>query len=128
MIIVTVSNITYNEELKFTDADDELSVTVKGHALFEEISKNLEQGVKKGENIICAAVSFAALTLLKSIKIIGDIQFNYTIEDGLLHFTVNLSELDSDRKKVLKILLEAFLIGLFDIRQKYQDFISINFI
>ena len=128
MITVTVSNITYNKELKFTDADDELSVTVKGHALFEEISKNLEYSVKKGENIICAAVSFAALTLLKSIKIIGDIEFNYTIANGLLQFTLKLSELDSERKNVLKILLEAFLIGLFDIRQKYQDVISINFI
>jgi uncharacterized protein YsxB (DUF464 family) len=127
LIIVTISNITYDEELEFIDADGVLSVTVKGHALFDDIAENQGFNTKKGENIICAAVSYAALTLVKSVRIIGGILFEYAIRNGLLQFSIKLPELDQDKKNVLKILLESFIIGLLDLKQKYGEFIELQF-
>jgi uncharacterized protein YsxB (DUF464 family) len=127
LIIITISNITYGEKLDFTDAGGVLSVAVKGHAVFDDIAENRGLNTKKGENIICAAVSYAALTLIKSIRIIGGILFDYTIKNGFLQFSINLSELDQDKKNVLKILLESFIIGLLDVKQKYGEFIELHF-
>jgi len=127
LIIITISNITYGEKLDFTDAGGVLSVAVKGHALFDDIAENQGLNTKKGENIICAAVSYASLTLIKSVGIIGGILFDYTIKNGFLQFSINLSELDQDKKNVLKILLESFIIGLLDVKQKYGEFIELHF-
>jgi uncharacterized protein YsxB (DUF464 family) len=73
-------------------------------------------------------VSYAALTLLKSIKIIGDMEPRYTLESGLLRLAINWRELDPKRKNVLKILLESFIIGMLEIREKYRGIIDIHFI
>ncbi len=126
MITVTLSNIAYDQELTFIDADSLIAVTVEGHALLEDIAKKPGFDAKKGENIACAAVSYAALTLLKSIRIIIGISFEYAIEDGFLQFRISLPELDQEKKKILKILLESFIIGLLDIKQKYVELIKLD--
>jgi uncharacterized protein YsxB (DUF464 family) len=129
LITVTLSNIIYTEELEFVQRGDGIvSLTVQGHALFGDIVENKARGLKKGESIVCAAVSYAALTLLKSIKIIGDMEPRYTLESGLLRLAINWRELDPKRKNVLKILLESFIIGMLEIREKYRGIIDIHFI
>jgi len=128
LIIVTLLHIIYNEKLEFTqDGGGDISVSVKGHAVPEDSGGIGGSNTAKGENIICAAVSFAALTLLRSIKIVGNIDPDYTFDDGMLQFSVKVSELDSKKKQVLKILIESFIIGILDLKQQYKDFITIQF-
>ena len=131
LITVTYTNILYGDKLSVVEAESgTIRVTVEGHALFSagDSENNIEKLLdsKKGNNIVCAAVSFSALTLLRSITIIAEIKPESTIEDGLLDFTIEYSSLSEGKKQVVRVLLESFLIGMLDLNKKYQDMITIR--
>lgn len=133
LITVTYTNISYDDELRFAETEaGTIGVTIKGHALFRTgDSKNNHDAAgdsKKGNNIVCAAVSFAALTLLRSITIIAEIKPESTIEDGLLNFTIDVRSLSEGKKQVIRVLLESFMIGMLDLNKKYRDIITIRMV
>lgn len=121
----------YDDELRCNvSGSGEIKVTIEGHALF---SVNLPKGGStkketpvKGFNLICAAVSFSALTLLRSITIIAGINPDYTIKDGFMEFRVHVNALGDEQNAIIRVLLESFLIGMLDMKKKYPDVITIR--
>jgi uncharacterized protein YsxB (DUF464 family) len=131
LITVTYNNILYGDELSIVEAESGIiKVTVEGHALFstDNSLRNNDKPVnsKKGNNIVCAAVSFSALTLLRSITIMAEIKPEYRIEDGLLDLTVTFNSLNAEKKNIIRVLLESFMIGMLDLNKKYPDLITIH--
>jgi uncharacterized protein YsxB (DUF464 family) len=126
LIHVTFNNIFYENELLLKESKSGIiQVTVEGHALFNDrLEPKPEE--KKGQNIICAAVSFSALTLLKSITMIAEIMPDYTLHDGLMDIKIDVRELDERKKAVLRVLLESFIIGMLDMNSKYPGYINMR--
>lgn len=131
MITVTIHNLTYDEELRFSDTDGSVvSITVEGHAipggLFREAGGEESIVTAKGENIICAAVSFAGLNLIRSLTIIAGITPDYTIENGSMRVSLAPEALDEAKRSIARVLLEAFVIGMLDLERRYKSFITIQ--
>lgn len=103
---------------------------IDGHALFSAEGAKSKTGKKegspKGYNLICAAVSFSALTLLRSITIIAGINPDYTINEGLMEIRMHVDTMGADQKTITRVLLESFLIGMLDMQKKYPDEIAIH--
>lgn len=131
MITVTLTNVEYAEGITFADSEDGLiAVTVKGHAIpgdsNSDVSPVLTPGLKKGENLICAAVSFAALNLLRSTAIMAGIRPVYETENGFMSMSLSLRGLDEGQINTLAVLLESFLIGMLDLQKENPGFIEIQ--
>ena len=127
MITVTLSNIAYDDDLHFIDAGGRITIRVEGHAIRSDALKaGMEFNARKGENIICAAVSHAALNLIRSLDIIGELRPGCSIEDGLIEMKIDLKDLGREKTHTARILIESFLIGMLDLEKKYKDFISID--
>ena len=128
---MTYNNILYDDELSFTETESgTIRVTVEGHALFtvDDSGNSNDKLVysKKGSNIVCAAVSFSALTLLRSITMMAEIKPEYAIKDGLLDFTVDIKSLNTKKTTIIRVLLESFIIGMLDLNKKYPNLITIR--
>ncbi|MBP7735923.1 MAG: ribosomal-processing cysteine protease Prp [Spirochaetes bacterium] len=131
MITVTYHNIQYDDELRCDlNGSGIIKVRIEGHALFSpegtRSQPHRKAGAAKGYNLICAAISFSALTLLRSITIIAGINPDYTINEGLMEFWFHGSALNAEQKTIIRVLLESFLIGMLDMRKKYPDEIAIQ--
>ncbi|OHD64211.1 MAG: hypothetical protein A2176_01085 [Spirochaetes bacterium RBG_13_51_14] len=121
----------YDDDLFFSSAGGgTISLTVEGHALPDRNQPVSEvdatTGAVKGENIVCAAVSFSAQTLVRSMTIIAGIRPDYTIENGYMDVTIRINELNEEKTKILKVLLESFMIGMLDLREKHPDIITMR--
>jgi uncharacterized protein YsxB (DUF464 family) len=128
LIRVTFSNILYDNELEFAEpVKGNVTVSVEGHAVHDCSDPGHGYDSSRGENIICAAVSFAASNLFRSLKIVGNIEPEYSMDEGMIRLTVALPGLDPERKRVLKVLLESFIIGMLDLKEQYKDIIALNF-
>jgi uncharacterized protein YsxB (DUF464 family) len=131
LITVTVHNVSYDEELRLPETDGSIvTIAIEGHAvlggLFGETGEAGAIATGKGENIICAAVSFAGLNLIRSLTIIAGVKPDYTIENGSMRMSLDTGGLDVKRLTIVKILVEAFLVGMLDIERKYKSFITIT--
>jgi uncharacterized protein YsxB (DUF464 family) len=126
LITVTYNNILYDDELRCdVSGSGIIKIRIEGHALFTADSGK-KAGTPKGYNLICAAVSFSALTLLRSITIIGVINPDYTIKEGLMEIRMHVDTLSTEQKTITRVLLESFLIGMLDMQKKYPDEIAIE--
>lgn len=130
MITVTYHNIQYDNELRCdVDGSGIIKTAIEGHALFSaEGTKSATAGKEgsKGYNLICAAVSFSALTLLRSITIIAGINPDYTIKEGFMTIRLHFDAMGAEQKTITRVLLESFLIGMLDMQKKYPDEITIQ--
>ncbi len=131
MITVTYHNIQYDDELRCdVNGSGIIKVKIDGHALFSaEGTKSKtakKKGFTKGYNLICAAVSFSALTLLRSITILSGTNPDYTINEGLMEIRMHVDTLNDEQKTITRVLLESFLIGMLDMQKKYPDEIAIQ--
>jgi uncharacterized protein YsxB (DUF464 family) len=127
LIRVTISNILYDDELEFSDpVKGHVTVSVEGHAVSGCAGGKRGNDLVKGEHIVCAAVSFAASNLLRSLKIVGSIEPEYSMGDGIMRLEVALQGLDQEKKNVLKVLLESFIIGILDLGEQHKDIIALN--
>ena len=121
MITVTYHNIAYDDELRCdVNSSGVIKVKIEGHALFTA-DGGKQAGATKGYNLICAAVSFSAMTLLRSITMIAGINPDYTIKDGLMEIRTRVDTIGAEQKNIVKVLLESFLIGMLDMQKKYPD-------
>jgi uncharacterized protein YsxB (DUF464 family) len=130
LITVTFNNLSYDEELRLPDTDDRIvSITIEGHAITGEMPGGDVDGKKvataRGENIICAAVSFSGLNLVRSLTIISGTRPDYSIENGIMRLSLAAGSLDDKNKLIVKVLLESFIIGMLDLERKYREFISV---
>ncbi len=131
MITVTFHNLSYDEELRLPDTDDRIvSIIIEGHAITGEMLGGDIDGKKvptaRGENIICAAVSFSGLNLVRSLTIISGTRPDFSIENGIMRLSLAMGSLDDKIKSIIAVLLESFIIGMLDLERKYRDFISVN--
>ena len=129
MITVTYHNIAYDNELRCNvDSSGIIKIRLEGHALFsaEGAEGKAKKGAAKGYNLICAALSFSALTLLRSITIMGGINPDYNINEGLMEIRMHVEALSDEQNYILRVLLESFLIGMLDMQKKYPDEIVIK--
>ncbi len=131
MITVTLTNVEYTEGIAFSDSEKGLiGVTVEGHAIPGAADKqglpDEVPGLRKGENLVCAAVSFGSLNLLRSIAIMTGIRPVYVSEDGFMSISLSLLGLDERQVSTLAVLLESFIIGMLDLQKENPGFIEIQ--
>lgn len=112
------------------DTDDRvMSVTIEGHAIqgaifTEEFYEKKVQGAK-GENALCAAVSFSGLNLVRSLTIIAGVTPVYSVENGYMNISLATGSLDESVTSIVSVLLESFIIGMLDLERKYSDYITV---
>ena len=128
MIHVTLTNVEYAEGILFTGSGDGLiEVSVVGHARpAGEYDGDTCRGFAKGENLVSAAVSHAALNLLRSIAIIAGIRPDYASGEGNLRIAFRMRGLADRQIETLKVLFESFIIGILDLREKNPGTIELN--
>lgn len=112
------------------DTDDrDVSITIEGHAIPDGMLDGAVDvnrvPTAKGENIICAAVSFSGLTLIRSLHIIAGAHPDYSIENGLMRISLAPGSLNERGKSAAEVLLESFVIGMLDLERKYEEFIKV---
>ena len=84
-------------------------LTIDGHANFAE----------QGKDIVCAAVSVLAQTLIASIEELTDDDVRSVIEQG--HIELNYRNL-SEKSRVL---IDSFLIGFRMLESEYPEFVTL---
>ena len=84
-------------------------ITVRGHAARPE-------GVKPGQNIVCAAVSAITLTLIEGLECIALEEIVAKVDNGdvLIQWDKPLSEIGS-------ALISTWFIGVLKIRESYGE-------
>lgn len=92
--------------------------TALGHAGYGEY----------GQDILCAAVSAIAQTVIGSLQDIGGFNPDYTLQDGDIRCEIpDPSELTPLQQETARILMESFAVGCRQIEATYgSDFISVK--
>ena len=86
------------------------SITIEGHANYAE----------HGKDIVCAAVSILAQTLIQTIVKKTDEKIKYVIQSGYI-------EIECERKlKETYLLFDAFFIGCQMLAANYPNNVKIN--
>lgn len=84
-------------------------VTVSGHANY----------APRGQDIVCAAVSTLALTLIKSIEDLTDDKIQYSISPG----RVDIEYKDLSKKS--RTLVDSFFVGVSMVSNDYPDHVQV---
>lgn len=95
--------------------NDIISYEVTGHS-------NLAPA---GEDIVCAAVSALAQTIVIGLYQVLQQKPDYVIEDGLLRCFIN-QDLNHIQRREATVLLETMLLGIQNIQQQYPEVIVID--
>ncbi len=117
MVTISFNNLIYEKGIEFEENKKKISIAVEGHSLFD----------KKGKDIVCAAISVLSQTMILTISGILHITQNYIIREGYLKTEIDISDLNRERKNNLKIILDFFCIGIFEIAKNYPDAVDIFF-
>jgi uncharacterized protein YsxB (DUF464 family) len=113
------------------DTDDRvISITIKGHAIsgtmFRDDADKKKVPAAKGENILCAAVSFSGLNLVRSLTIMAGVTPDYSIGNGFMRLSLATGSLDKASISIVSVLLESFIIGMLDLERKYREYITVR--
>ena len=118
MVKITFLNVSFNQGIEFFNTEDnKISIEVQGHSLTGS----------SGNNIICSAISVTSQAMVVSISKIAEIEQDYVLKDGYLKTEISLLSLEKNKIHDLKIILNVFFIGLFEILKSYPDSIKIDF-
>ncbi|MCK9443910.1 MAG: ribosomal-processing cysteine protease Prp [Tissierellaceae bacterium] len=94
--------------------------TIKGHANY----------AKRGNDIVCAAVSaLAQTTLLSIVKVCGveENQINYIVEEKTGFLEVELPiDLDNSTLEKTQIVLETLKLGINSIIEIYPEYVKLE--
>lgn len=74
----------------------------------------------EGEDIVCAGISALTINFVNSIEQLTDDKFNLNTDDGVIDF-----EFIDIPSKQSSLLLDSLLLGLNNIKNDYNEFISI---
>jgi uncharacterized protein YsxB (DUF464 family) len=129
LIRIIFRNIEYTSSgIAFT-GNRIAELTIQGHA--EQISKKgkfFRTRTGSKYDLVCASISVLSLNLLRSIIIMTGIKPEFQEQKGLLSFKIDSQKATGDQQKLIKILMESFTIGVFDIQKNYKNNIEIEFI
>ena len=98
----------------FYTADDGvlLGFRVQGHSGYAE----------SGEDIVCAAVSSAALMAANTVTEVLHVPAQVSVKDGDLHFMV----LPKDARQCRDVF-SGFKLHMLSLEEQYPDYISVNY-
>ncbi len=118
MIRVTFRNFDFHEGVSLRDgAGSPVSIEVEGHSLTG----------KKGEDIICSAVSALSQTAVLSLGKLAEADQDLIIRDGYLRSEFKTGLLDEMNRERVEVILGMLCIGLLEIIKSYPGTIEIDF-
>ena len=117
MIRIVFRNLSFHEGVELPGSAGPVSMTVEGHA---------GKGIR-GSDPVCAAVSALAQTAVLGIRRIAGIEQDLSVRDGYLHTVFDTADLSPGKKGALKIILDLFCIGIFEILKEHEGAVSIDF-
>lgn len=80
-----------------------------------------------GEDIVCAAVSGLAQSIIGSLQEIVGIEPQYSLEPGRIYCEIEEKALDDTRRIQADVLMRAVEIGARQIRESYgRQFLAVN--
>ena len=85
-------------------------ILVSGHTGFAQ----------EGEDIVCAGISALTINFVNSVEKLTDDKFDIKTDDGVIDFSF-----DNEPSKESELLFESLLLGLNNIKNDYNEFISI---
>ena len=90
-------------------------LNVSGHANFDD----------HGKDIVCAAVSVLAQTLLESIAEVAELQdFKYEVKSGYIRCNLLNSILDEQKMFIINILFKMFVTGINGVKESYPEYLE----
>ena len=118
MVKVTFINLSFAKGLDFKKGSfNSFGFTVDGHSLFS----------KKGEDIVCSAVSALSLTTTLALKKLTSAEVESETRDGYLKTLIVKPGSESDSIRDIKVILNTFLIGIGEITNSYPGRLEITF-
>lgn len=88
---------------------------IKGHANFD----------KKGQDIVCAAVSVLSQTALIGLRyFLNEEKYNFTIKDGYIDCSLK-NGLSEEEDKTAQVILQTMYLGLKSIQESYERHVKI---
>ena len=94
-------------KVKYYEQNDEISLEVRGHADYDEY----------GKDVVCAAVSTLAQTLLAYLNVDHE-KFDYSMREGYIWTYAKGSN--------VKVAFHVIMAGIHMIEEIYPDYLSIN--
>ena len=82
-------------------------------------------GGKKGEDIVCCAVSAITQTALAGLLYYGEKYINWNMEDGLLDISVSGSD-DRELTSAFNTILSTMILGLKGVLKEYPKKIRLK--
>ena len=83
----------------------------------------------KGEDIVCAAISVLAQTVLLSLADVCNIEekyIEYSIDEGVMNVMIS-DDLDNDRYMEAEILLNTLEVGVRAIIENYPGYVTVGY-
>lgn len=117
MITVIFKNFIFNDVIDL-DYSSTLYLEISGHSDLN----------KKGNDILCSAVSVLTQTFILTVKRVLKIKQQVNRDEGFLSSLIDLKEVSAEDKIRLKLLIESLLIGLLEINGEYPDKLKIEFV
>ncbi len=115
---MTFSNIDFHEGVCLREGGDSpISIEVEGHSL----------SGKKGEDIICSAVSALSQTAVIGLAKLTETDQSLDIKDGYLKSEFETGNLDERGRERVKVILDILCIGLLEIMKSYPGTVEIDF-
>jgi len=117
LIEISLKNVLFDKGVVLPEpASGKIVFSVSGHA---------GSGVK-GEDVVCAAVSALAQTLVLSVGKIAGIGGSLEHGSGVLRMEIDSGSLTERQNTALGILLESFLIGAGEIMKQHPSSVRID--
>lgn len=118
MISVNLTNIIFKNGVYFSDeAVEFVEIEIYGHAEFG----------RKGTDVVCSAVSILVQTMLLSLAKVIEAQQAIEKREGYLRTKIVLHKIDNKKKAQIILLLNFFVIGIFEIGRDYPENVEIKF-
>jgi uncharacterized protein YsxB (DUF464 family) len=117
LIRIRFTNLSFDKGIGLKRGIDKISLTVEGHS---------GKG-KKGEDLVCAAVSAIAQSALLGITRIAGLKQDFAVNDGFLKTEITISGISRRQREKLKIILDLFCIGIFEILKTNEGSVEIIF-
>ncbi len=89
----------------------EAGFSVQGHAGLQ----------KKGNDIVCAAVSILAQTAVLALENIAGIRQDIKQEEGVLSSIFQCDSIEDEERKAIEVILYTTLLGLMEMRKQYPE-------
>lgn len=78
-----------------------------------------------GQDIVCAAVSFLAISVVNSLELQLDIAGMEKSQDGFIYYRLP-DFLNQEQQRTAQIILQTLAVGFQNLREEYPKYISIQ--